>query len=103
MNDPTTNQNTESTNTEEQPRTAEEIAEETNNAIREHIEHEIADPLREELEKVKTENARLLSLLRGTSRSEESAPPDYIAEENKRRRENKSRQMATYPETPEKS
>lgn len=80
-------------------RTAEQIAEETNNAIREHIEHEIADPLREELEKVKTENARLLSLLRGTSHADGvQTTPDYIAEENKRRRENKSRQRATYPE-----
>lgn len=87
--------------TEEPPRTAEQIAEETNNAIREHIEHEIADPLREELEQVKTENARLLSLLRGTSHADDvRTAPDYIAEENKRRRENKSRQRATYPENP---
>lgn len=82
----------------EKQKTPEEIAEETNQAVRDHIEKEIAEPLREELAKVKTENARLLSLLRGTSRSEESAPPDYIAEENKRRRENKARQMATYSE-----
>ena len=81
---------------EEPSRTAEQIAEETNNAIRDHIEKEIAEPLREELAKVKTENARLLSLLRGTSHAEEAAPPDYIAEENKRRRENKARQMATF-------
>ena len=83
---------------DEQQKTPEQIAEETNAAVRDHIEKEIAAPLREELAKVKTENARLLSLLRGTSRAEEAAPPDYIAEENKRRRENKSRQRATYPE-----
>ena len=83
---------------DEKQKTPEEIAEETNKAVRDHIEKEIAEPLREELAKVKTENARLLSLLRGTSRSEESAPPDYIAEENKRRRENKARQMATFIE-----
>lgn len=84
---------------EEPTRTTEQIAEETNNAIREHIEHEIAGPLREELDRVKTENARLLSLLRGTSHADEvQTVPDYIAEENKRRRENKSRQRATYPE-----
>lgn len=80
------------------PRSAEEIAEETNNAIREHIEQEIAAPLREELEKVKTENARLLSLLRGTAHTEDPAVPDYIEAENKRRRENKARQMATFIE-----
>lgn len=83
---------------DEQQKTPEQIAEETNAAVREYIDKEIAAPLRAELEKVKTENARLLSLLRGTSRSEESAPPDYIAEENKRRRENKARQMATFIE-----
>lgn len=84
---------------EEPHRTAEQIAEETNNAIRDHIEHEIADPLREELEKVKTENARLLSLLRGTSHAEDvQTTPDYITEENRRRRENKARQMATFIE-----
>ena len=83
---------------DEKQKTPEEIAEETNAAVREYIDKEIAAPLRAELEKVKTENARLLSLLRGTSRSEEAAPPDYIAEENKRRRENKARQRATYPE-----
>lgn len=81
---------------DEKQKTPEEIAEETNAAVREYIDKEIAAPLRAELEKVKTENARLLSLLRGTSRTEESAPPDYIAEENKRRRENKARQMATF-------
>ena len=79
-------------------RTPEQIAEETNAAVREHIENEIAAPLRAELEKVKTENARLLSLLRGTAHTEEPVVPDYIAEENKRRRENKARQMATYIE-----
>ena len=79
-------------------RTSEQIAEETNAAIREHIEKEIADPLREELAKVKTENARLLSLLRGTAHTEEPAASDYIEEENKRRRENKARQMATFIE-----
>lgn len=84
---------------DEKQKTPEEIAEETNAAVREHIEKEIAEPLREELAKVRTENARLLSLLRGTSRSEEAAPPDYIAEENKRRRENKARQMATFIDT----
>ena len=83
---------------DETQRTPEQIAEETNAAIREHIENEIAAPLREELAKVKTENARLLSLLRGTARTEEPAVPDYIEEENKRRRENKARQMATYIE-----
>lgn len=83
---------------DEKQKTPEEIAEETNAAVREYIDKEIAAPLRAELEKVKTENARLLSLLRGTSRSEESVPPDYIAEENKRRRENKARQMATFIE-----
>ena len=83
---------------DETQRTPEQIAEETNAAVREHIENEIAAPLRAELEKVKTENARLLSPLRGTSRAEEAAPPDYIAEENKRRRENKARQMASFIE-----
>ena len=83
---------------DEKQKTPEEIAEETNAAVREYIDKEIAAPLRAELEKVKTENARLLSLLRGTSRTEETAPPDYIAEENKRRRENKARQMATFIE-----
>ena len=83
---------------DEAQRTPEQIAEETNAAVRDHIENEIAAPLRAELEKVKTENARLLSLLRGTAHTEEPAVPDYIAEENKRRRENKARQMATYIE-----
>ena len=83
---------------DEDQRTPEQIAEETNAAIREHIENEIASPLRAELEKVKTENARLLSLLRGTAHKEEPAVPDYIEEENKRRRENKARQMATFIE-----
>ena len=83
---------------EEQQKTPEQIAEETNAAVREYIDKEIAAPLRAELEKVKTENARLLSLLRGTARTEEPAPPDYVAEENKRRRENKARQMATFIE-----
>ena len=83
---------------DEKQKTPEEIAEETNAAVREYIDREIAAPLRAELEKVKTENARLLSLLRGTSHTEESAPPDYIAEENKRRRENKARQVATFIE-----
>lgn len=83
---------------DEKQKTTEEIAEETNDAVREYIDKEIAAPLRAELEKVKTENARLLSLLRGTSRTEEAAPSDYIAEENKRRRENKARQMATFIE-----
>ena len=82
----------------DQQKTPEQIAEETNAAVREYIDKEIAAPLRAELEKVKTENARLLSLLRGTSHTEEPAPPDYIAEENKRRRENKARQMATFVE-----
>ena len=83
---------------DEKQKTPEQIAEETNAAIRDHIENEIAAPLRAELEKVKTENARLLSLLRGTAHTEEPAAPDYIAEENKRRRENKLRQMATFIE-----
>ena len=83
---------------DETQRTPEQIAEETNAAIRDHIENEIAAPLRAELEKVKTENARLLSLLRGTAHTEEPAAPDYIAEENRRRRENKARQMATFVE-----
>ena len=83
---------------DEQQKTPEQIAEETNAAVREYIDKEIAAPLRAELETVKTENARLLSLLSGTSRTEEAAPPDYIAEENKRRRENKARQMATFIE-----
>lgn len=83
---------------DEAQRTPEQIAEETNAAVREHIENEIAAPLREELAKVKTENARLLSLLRGTAHIEEPAVPDYIEEENKRRRENKARQMATFIE-----
>ena len=83
---------------DETQRTPEQIAEETNAAIRDHIEKEIAEPLREELAKVKTENARLLSLLRGTAHTEEPAVPDYIEEENKRRRENKARQMATFLE-----
>ena len=83
---------------DEQQKTPEQIAEETNAADREYIDKEIAAPLRAELEKVKTENARLLSLLRGTSRTEDPAPPDYIEEENKRRRENKARQMATFIE-----
>ena len=84
---------------DETQRTPEQIAEETNAAIRDHIEKEIAAPLREELAKVKTENARLLSLLRGTSHADGvQTVPDYIEEENKRRRENKARQMATYPE-----
>ena len=84
---------------DETQRTPEEIAEETNQAVRDHIEKEIADPLREELAKVKTENARLLSLLRGTSRADDAQTvPDYIEEENKRRRENKARQMATFLE-----
>ena len=83
----------------EKQKTPEEIAEETNQAVRDHIEKEIADPLREELSKVKTENARLLSLLRGTSHADTAnTVPDYIEEENKRRRENKSRQMATFIE-----
>ena len=80
-------------------RTPEQIAEETNAAVREHIEREIADPLRAELERVKTENARLLSLLRGTAHADVGQTvPDYIEEENKRRRENKARQMATFIE-----
>ena len=79
-------------------RTPEQIAEETNQAVRDHIEKEIAAPLRAELEKVKTENARLLALLRGTAHTEEPAVPDYIEEENKRRRENKARQMASFIE-----
>lgn len=80
-------------------RTPEQIAEETNAAVREHIENKIAAPLREELAKVKTENARLLSLLRGTSHADDPRTvPDYIEEENKRRRENKARQMATFIE-----
>lgn len=84
---------------DETQRTPEQIAEETNAAIREHIENEIAAPLREELAKVKTENARLLSLLRGTALADEGQTvPDYIEEENKRRRENKMRQMATFIE-----
>ena len=83
---------------DEDQRTPEQIAEETNQAVRDHIEKEIAAPLRAELEKVKTENARLLSLLRGTAHTEEPAVPDYIGEENKRRRENKARQMATFVE-----
>ena len=83
---------------DEQQKTPEQIAEETNAAVREYIDKEIAAPLRAELEKVKTENARLLSLLRGTTHTEEPTPPDYIAEENKRRRENKARQMATFIE-----
>ena len=83
---------------DETQRTPEQIAEETNAAIRDHIEKEIAAPLREELAKVKTENARLLSLLRGTAHTDEPAVPDYIEEENKRRRENKLRQMATFVE-----
>ena len=84
---------------DEKQKTPEEIAEETNQAVRDHIEKEIAEPLREELAKVKTENARLLSLLRGTSHADDvQAVPDYIAEENKRRRENKARQMATFVE-----
>ena len=84
---------------DEAQRTPEQIAEETNAAVREHIEREIAVPLRAELEKVKTENARLLSLLRGTSHTDNAnTVPDYIEEENKRRRENKARQMATYIE-----
>ena len=83
---------------DEQQKTPEQIAEETNAAVREYIDKEIAAPLRAELEKVKTENARLLSLLRGTAHKEEPAVPDYIEEENKRRRENKARQMATFVE-----
>ena len=84
---------------DETQRTPEQIAEETNAAIREHIENEIAAPLREELAKVKTENARLLSLLRGTAHADEGQTvPDYIEAENKRRRENKARQMATFIE-----
>lgn len=83
---------------DEKQKTPEEIAEETNAAIRDHIEKEIAEPLREELAKVKTENARLLSLLRGTAHTEDPAVPDYIEAENKRRRENKIRQMATFIE-----
>ena len=83
---------------QDEQKTPEQIAEETNAAVREYIDKEIAAPLRAELEKVKTENARLLSLLRGTSHTEDPAPPDYIAEENKRRRENKVRQMATFIE-----
>lgn len=84
---------------DEAQRTPEQIAEETNAAVREHIEREIADPLRAELEKVKTENARLLSLLRSTSHADTAnTVPDYIEEENKRRRENKVRQMATFLE-----
>ena len=83
---------------DEAQRTPEQIAEETNAAIREHVENEIAAPLREELAKVKTENARLLSLLRGTAHTEEPSAPDYIEEENKRRRENKARQMAVFLE-----
>ena len=84
---------------DEKQKTPEEIAEETNQAVRDHIEKEIAGPLREELSKVKTENARLLSLLRGTSHADDAnTVPDYIEEENKRRRENKARQMATYIE-----
>ena len=83
---------------DENQKTPEQIAEETNAAIRDHIENEIAAPLRAELEKVKTENARLLSLLRRTAHTDEPAAPDYIEEENKRRRENKARQMATYIE-----
>ena len=94
---PPTEQNQEQEQ-DEQQKTPEQIAEETNAAVRDYIDKEIAAPLRAELEKVKTENARLLSLLRSTSRAEESAPPDYIAEENKRRRENKARQMATFIE-----
>ena len=98
------NKNTPSGPEQEQPqdeaqRTPEQIAEETNAAVREHIENEIAAPLREELAKVKTENARLLSLLRGTAHADEAQTvPDYIEAENKRRRENKMRQMATYIE-----
>ena len=97
------NKNTSPASEQEQPqdeaqRTPEQIAEETNAAVREYIDKEIAAPLRAELEKVKTENARLLSLLRGTAHTEEPAAPDYIAEENKRRRENKLRQMATFVE-----
>ena len=84
---------------DEAQRTPEQIAEETNAAIRDHIEKEIAAPLRAELKKVKTENARLLSLLRGTSHADGAQTvPDYIEEENKRRRENKARQMATFVE-----
>ena len=84
---------------DEAQRTPEQIAEETNAAIREHVENEIAAPLREELAKVKTENARLISLLRGTSHADTAnTVPDYIEEENKRRRENKRRQMATFIE-----
>lgn len=84
---------------DENQRTPEQIAEETNAAIRDHVEKEIAEPLREELSKVKTENARLLSLLRGTSHADDAkTAPDYIEEENKRRRENKARQMATFIE-----
>ena len=84
---------------DETQRTPEQIAEETNAAVREHIENEIAAPLRAELERVKTENARLLALLRGTSHADTAnTVPDYIEEENKRRRENKARQMATYIE-----
>ena len=99
------NKNTPPAPEQEQPqdeaqRTSEQIAEETNAAVREHIENEIAAPLRAELEKVKTENARLLSLLRGTAHTEEPAAPDYIEEENRRRRENKARQMATFVEKP---
>lgn len=94
-NSPTPEQDQEQDETQ---RTPEQIAEETNAAIRDHIEKEIAEPLREELAKVKTENARLLSLLRGTAHTEEPAVPDYIEEENKRRRENKARQMATFIE-----
>ena len=84
---------------DETKRTPEQIAEETNAAIREHIENEIAAPLREELAKVKTENARLLSLLRGTAHADTAnTVPDFIEEENRRRRENKARQMATFLE-----
>lgn len=98
------NKNTPPVPEQEQPqdeaqRTPEQIAEETNAAIREHIENEIAAPLREELARVKTENAKLLSLLRGTSHTDDAhAVPDYIEEENKRRRENKARQMASFIE-----
>ena len=98
------NKNTPPVPEQEQPqdetqRTPEQIAEETNAAIREHFENEIAAPLREELAKVKTENARLLSLLRGTAHADESQTvPDFIEEENRRRRENKARQMATFVE-----
>ena len=84
---------------DEAQRTPEQIAEETNAAIRDHIEKEIAEPLREELATVKTDNARLLSLLRGTSHTDDAnTVPDYIEEENKRRRQKKARQMATFVE-----